>query len=106
MSSARTTTLIALDALEPDRPTRIENAEGRPFCLLLSDGQLRAYSDECPHRGHPLSEGTCIDGGRLRCGRHGWEFDIDDGTTVSPASPFRLTPAEIRVVDGCVEIAP
>lgn len=97
--------LIAFDALVPDQPTRVEDGEGRPICLVLSDGTLRGYVDECPHRGHPLSEGTCLDGGRLRCALHGWEFSVEDGSTVAPASPFRLVPAAVRVVDGYVEIS-
>lgn len=105
MTLANHTTLISLDALVPGQPTRVEDSEGRPICLVLSDGMLRAYVDECPHRGHPISEGACIEGGRLRCALHGWEFSIDDGSTVAPASPFRLVPTDVRVVDGYVEIA-
>ena len=98
-------TRIALDALVPDQPTRVADGQGRPICLVLSDGELRAYVDECPHRGHPLSEGTCLDGGRLRCALHGWEFSVSDGSAIAPPSPFRLVPAAFRVVDGFVEIA-
>lgn len=104
MTISSQSTLIPLDALVPDRPMRVEDGEGRPICLVLSEGTLRAYIDECPHRGHPLSEGSCIDGGRLRCALHGWEFSVDDGTALAPASPFRLAPADVRVVDGYVEI--
>lgn len=96
--------LIAMDALIPDQPTRVADEDGQPFCVILSEGTVRAFVDECPHRGHPLSEGTCHEGGHLRCALHGWEFDLSDGSTVSPAAPFRLQRAGVRVVDGYVEI--
>lgn len=97
--------LISLEALVPNQPVRVEDGSGRQICLILSDGTVRAYVDECPHRGHPISNGTCLDNGRLRCALHGWEFRVDDGSAVSPVSPFRLTTAAVRVLDGVVELA-
>lgn len=105
MTPSSHTPVIALDALIPDQPTRVSGEDGQPICLILTEGTVRAFVDECPHRGHPLSEGACDQSGHLRCALHGWEFDLSDGATVSPASPFRLQHADVRVVDGFVEIA-
>ncbi len=40
------------------------------------DGQLGAFLDRCPHRNIPLSQGR-VEGDRLQCAYHGWEFATD-----------------------------
>ena len=49
---------------------------------VLGDGRAFVVPDACPHGGGPLSDGF-VDGGRLVCPRHGWEFDLDTGTCPS-----------------------
>jgi phenylpropionate dioxygenase-like ring-hydroxylating dioxygenase large terminal subunit len=44
------------------------DAQGSPFAL----------HDACPHRGMPLSAGR-LDGARLECGYHGWQFEAHTG---------------------------
>jgi phenylpropionate dioxygenase-like ring-hydroxylating dioxygenase large terminal subunit len=44
------------------------DAHGKPF----------AMRDACPHRGMPLSFGR-LDGGRVECSYHGWQFDVHSG---------------------------
>jgi phenylpropionate dioxygenase-like ring-hydroxylating dioxygenase large terminal subunit len=39
-----------------------------------SEGRIGALLDRCPHRNAPLSQGR-VEGGRLVCPYHGWEFD-------------------------------
>ena len=52
----------------------------RKVCVArLDDGRTFAVPDHCPHDGNLLSDGF-IDGNRLVCARHGWEFDLDTGT--------------------------
>jgi nitrite reductase/ring-hydroxylating ferredoxin subunit len=43
--------------------------------VVLADGSAYAVPDACPHDGGLLSDGY-VDGGRLVCARHGWEFDV------------------------------
>ena len=49
---------------------------GTPLAICR-DFQQRtfAFRDMCPHRGMPLSFGR-IDGDRLECSYHGWQFDM------------------------------
>jgi phenylpropionate dioxygenase-like ring-hydroxylating dioxygenase large terminal subunit len=50
---------------------------GRSIALFRDrDGRARALLDACPHRGFPLSLGSCVDGA-LRCNYHGWRFAGD-----------------------------
>jgi nitrite reductase/ring-hydroxylating ferredoxin subunit len=51
---------------------------------VLPDGRTFVAPDRCPHDGRPLSDGF-LDGERLVCARHGWEFDLVTG--LSPGRP-------------------
>ena len=73
------------------------------ICLIRTEHELLAFEDKCPHRGHPLSEGKCVDG-VLRCALHGWEFSIPEGNAVSPRAPFGLALLETRIANGHVEV--
>lgn len=52
--------------------------------VATADGQLFAVPDQCPHARMPLSDGY-VDGGRLVCAYHGWEFELSSGVCVSRA---------------------
>jgi phenylpropionate dioxygenase-like ring-hydroxylating dioxygenase large terminal subunit len=54
------------------------------------DGELRAFADQCPHRGAQLTLGS-FDGDRLACPYHGWQFDRGGDCVHQPAHPT-LTP--------------
>jgi choline monooxygenase len=48
--------------------------------IVLRDleGELRAFHNACSHRGFKLCEGVGrADDGNLRCGYHGWRYDLD-----------------------------
>ena len=55
---------------------------------VLPDGRAFIAPDRCPHDGRLLSDGF-LDGERLVCARHGWEFDLATGlaTGRSPGLP-------------------
>ncbi|HEY0935992.1 MAG TPA: aromatic ring-hydroxylating dioxygenase subunit alpha, partial [Trebonia sp.] len=61
-----------------DEPARILVA-GQAWVVARLDGQLAAFTDQCPHRLAPLSAGTitrAADGSaRLACAYHGWQYD-------------------------------
>ncbi|QPN63391.1 Rieske 2Fe-2S domain-containing protein [Synechococcus sp. CBW1004] len=74
-----------LSDLDPDRPT--------PFTLLGEDLVLwfdrqeahwRAFTDVCPHRLVPLSDGRLNEKGELECPYHGWSFSGDGRCTAIP----------------------
>lgn len=46
--------------------------------VVLEDGSAYVVPDACPHDGRPLSDGF-VDGDRLVCARHGWEFEPATG---------------------------
>jgi nitrite reductase/ring-hydroxylating ferredoxin subunit len=94
--------VAAADELRIGEPFAAQ-LQGRSICLLQTAQELIAFEDRCPHRGHPLSAGKCVDG-VLRCALHGWEFAIPEGEAVSPRAPFGLELLGVRIVDGTVEV--
>jgi pyruvate oxidase len=49
------------------------------LCVSRVGGRYGAIDDVCPHRGAPLGSGF-VEGGRVLCPLHGWDFDPFDGT--------------------------
>jgi nitrite reductase/ring-hydroxylating ferredoxin subunit/multimeric flavodoxin WrbA len=52
--------------------------ERHRIAIFLFDGQLRAISDICNHRGGPLSEGR-LHGEFVMCPWHAWEYSVVTG---------------------------
>jgi phenylpropionate dioxygenase-like ring-hydroxylating dioxygenase large terminal subunit len=55
-------------------------------------GAVHAWPDRCPHRGAKLSLGR-VDGGRLECPYHGWQFEGSGRCVQVPALPNFTPPA-------------
>lgn len=60
-----------------------------------SSGEIVAFSDECPHRGYPLSRGTVV-GDRLVCGYHGFTFDCSGKCVEVPGQDRIPGRADVR----------
>ena len=73
-----------------------------------ADGAIHAFADRCPHRGARLSLGR-VEGGRLECPYHGWQFEGGGRCMHVPALPQFQPPAghragafEVRQAHGLV----
>lgn len=53
-------------------------------------------SDLCVHRGGALSQGR-VDGERIACPYHGWQYRTDGTCALIPAQPQRTVPPKARV---------
>ncbi len=80
-------------------------------CVLVVDelGELYAYRNLCPHWAVELSEADdrflTPDLRRLRCGKHGAEFEISTGTCVAgPCEGDSLKPLRVWVERGVVVV--
>ncbi len=74
--------------------------QGRRLTLANVAGDFRVVDDRCPHRGAPLGAGY-LDGARLYCPLHGWEFDVTTGACLTrPDLP--LKPLAVAVREGRV----
>ena len=61
-------------------------ANGKTIALCNVGGQFYALDNECVHRGGPLSEGY-LDGEKLECPWHAWQYDVHTGAvTMNPSA--------------------
>jgi Rieske 2Fe-2S family protein len=111
-------------ALVGDAATLVEPGDhltatvgGAPLLVVVDDdGRLRAFHNQCRHRGMVLVEG-CGSGCRtIRCGYHDWRYGLDGSLRVVPqrADQFPgldpgtlgLLPAAVGVWEGMVFACP
>ena len=85
MESAKTApwrdTINVDDLWEGDMTAVLVDGEG--VLLVNIDGQVRAYSNRCPHQASALDEGD-LDGDTLTCAKHMWEFNATTGRGINP----------------------
>lgn len=84
-----------------DAPRRFEHG---PLGVLVAvvDGEPRAVSDSCLHKGVSLAGGVCRDG-VITCPSHWWRYDLRDGSLQgTPGAGLAVYPA--RVSDGIIEV--
>ena len=76
---------------------------GHPVLLVNLDGEVVAYEDRCPHQGWALHEGD-LDGERLTCCRHHWEFDVRTGMGINPSDAALRRHACCVDADGMIRV--
>jgi nitrite reductase (NADH) small subunit len=104
--------------LEEAKPA-VFTVEGRSLGLILSNGEVRAVRNVCPHKRAPVCRGQVrgtmlpsdpdkfvfgMDGEILQCPWHGWEFSLKTGETVCKAEDRKLTFYPVVVKDGAVYV--
>ena len=82
-------------------PRRFDHG-GLGVLVALVDGQPRAVSADCLHKGASLEGGVCRDG-IITCPSHWWRYDLRDGSLQgTPGAALTVYPA--RVSDGVIEV--
>lgn len=91
------------DVVGPTWPAH--EVAGRSIRLVRDDdGEIYAIGAGCPHLGSPLT-GAEVEGGRVACPFHWYEFSLEDGHCVHPGwDDVNLPVFPTRVVDGMVEV--
>lgn len=87
-----------------DKPVCVD-AGGVAVLVIRHDGELRAISDRCTHRGGPLHEGT-IEDGCVECPWHGSRFRLTDGQIARGPATRPQRAFEVRTLDGRVQVRP
>ena len=96
--------VAAADSLAPGQCRTVE-VRGHRLALININGEFHALDDRCPHRGAPLGAGY-LDGTRLFCPLHGWEFDARTGAcTTRPDLPVARHPVSVENGRVLVELA-
>jgi nitrite reductase (NADH) small subunit len=69
---------------------------GKTICVANVNGQITAMDNVCLHRGGPLGQGV-IEGGKVVCPWHGWQFDPKTGEAAhNPRTRLPIYPLEIK----------
>ena len=85
-----------------EAPRRFDHG-GLAVLVALVDGQPRAVSADCLHKGASLEGGVCRDG-IITCPSHWWRYDLRDGSLQgTPGAALTVYPA--RMSDGVIEVA-
>lgn len=66
----------------PNRKAIRCDADGRSVFVYRADEEFRVYESHCPHQATNIPE-LALDGLRLTCPKHQWEFDIATGDCVA-----------------------
>ncbi len=114
-----------------DGTCKILSTGGRSIGVYNVRGRLYAVQNVCPHQLSPICDGELLgqsynvresefggtmlpsapgkyeygmEGRILRCGRHGWEFDIETGEALFTSDRRRLATFPVVVDNGMVGI--
>jgi nitrite reductase/ring-hydroxylating ferredoxin subunit len=92
-----------LAQLDPDFPTGV-TVDGHEIGIFLSEGQVYALENVCPHAFALLSQGFQEDG-TIECPLHAAKFDIATGKCLSEIGQRDLKVFPIKVEGGrvCVQ---
>src|SRR6266705_2966943 len=73
-------------------------------CIANVNGTISAMDNVCLHRGGPLGQGM-IEGSKLVCPWHGWQWDPKTGEAAhNPSAKVAVYPLKIESGDVLVEI--
>jgi nitrite reductase (NADH) small subunit len=76
----------------------------KTICIANVNGGFSAMDNVCLHRGGPLGQGM-IEGGKVVCPWHGWEYDPRTGAVIhDPRAKVAVYPLKIENGDVLVEI--
>lgn len=71
--------------LPPPGEAREFQVDGEMICVANENGQCTAMDNVCAHRGGPLGQGL-VEGGKIVCPWHGWQFDLKSGKSEQSAA--------------------
>ena len=76
---------------------------GKTLALCNVDGKFYALDNVCLHRGGPLGQGY-LDGEKLECPWHGWQYDVMTGAVAMNPS-VKVASYEVKVEGADVLVA-
>ncbi|RAR57886.1 3-phenylpropionate/trans-cinnamate dioxygenase ferredoxin subunit [Paraburkholderia unamae] len=82
---------------------RAVNVNGRSILLCRVGGEVHALANLCPHAHQPL-EGGAIEGGAIRCPRHGACFDLASGASLNGVTRTAVRTFAVRERAGRIEV--
>jgi nitrite reductase (NADH) small subunit len=98
------TKLTTESDLPPEGQAKEFPCGAKTICVANVGGTFTAMDNICLHRGGPLGQGM-IEGGKVVCPWHGWQWDPKSGEAVHNANAkVAVYPLKIEAGDVLVEI--
>jgi len=94
--------VTTLADLAEGQPVAVTFSDGGPLCLVLVDGLVYAFADQCSHAEYALSDGEMVDDHVIECVLHGAQFDVRTGEAMELPATESLQMYEVEVEDGVV----
>jgi nitrite reductase (NADH) small subunit len=83
---------------------KIVEVGDKSIALFRVGDEFHAIENTCPHRGGSLGDGF-VDGEKITCPLHGWQFKITSGEGVSPSeAKINSFPVEVRGEEIFIEV--
>ena len=96
--------LTAQSELPPEGEAKEFPLGDKVICVANVNGTISAMDNVCLHRGGPLGQGV-IEGDKLVCPWHGWQYDVTTGKLVTnPAVACETYAVEVRGDDIFVDV--
>ncbi|WP_123040338.1 nitrite reductase small subunit NirD [Cohnella candidum] len=72
-----------ISEIDPLGARTVRHGDKEIALFRLSDGEVLAVENKCPHKGGKLSEGM-VCGGNVHCPLHDWKIDLRSGQVQKP----------------------
>lgn len=96
--------LTTKSELPPEGEAREFPCGDKVICVANVNGTITAMDNVCLHRGGPLGQGT-IEGDKLVCPWHGWQWDPKTGAAVhAPGAKVAVYPLEMENDDLMIKM--
>ncbi|MBG9733884.1 nitrite reductase small subunit NirD [Paenibacillus alvei] len=94
--------VIKLEELKPQIGKEVQVLDQTIAIFRLTNDEVRAVSNRCPHKNGPLAEGI-VSGEFVFCPLHDWKISLTTGEVQKPDNGC-ITTYETAVIDGYVYI--
>ena len=96
------TKVATIGEVAPGKAKQV-TVNGHKLGIYNVNGTFYAIDDTCTHRGAPLSEGEC-EGTVVVCPWHGAQFDLTNGSYLSPPASRAVASYKVQVVGDEVQV--
>jgi len=96
--------LTITSELPPENEAKEFTLGDKVICVANVNGTITAMDNVCLHRGGPLGQGM-IEGGKVVCTWHGWQWDPKTGEAVhNPAAKVAVYPLKMENGDVMIKL--
>lgn len=88
----------------PSFGKKVVSVSGKEILLVNIKGTVYAVENECPHQGSPLGA-AIVKEGYISCPRHGYRFNLTDGTCAEHPE-YRLATFQVQLNGDEISVDP